>query len=379
MKVTCLEKRPGVWRLRIETVDGETGARKFAYETVRGDHEAAARRRFDLLNKHETGSWVEPSKLTVTAYIDTWLTDRQAMGVVSRLTADNERAVIRKWIEPAFGGIKLQRLAPRQIQDLYRAMLKKGLAAITVRALHKNILSPALADAMKKRLIAANPLDAVDAPSGSTPEPKAFEPAAVERILRALVGHWAEAPSLFALGTGLRRGEVCGLRWMDVSPDLRSIRVRGELVHHQDNTLEWKEPKTKAGIRTVSLPPQLTEMLRDLRSVGAEKDLRSVQGDAYVFTLNGEPIRPRFLSNAFKRTICAKAGVEGRGAFHRLRHTHITELLRTVGRGGAKAVSQRAGHANVMITLHVYQTVFEDDDKNLADLAAGLFTGRGSK
>jgi integrase len=373
MKITCLETRPDRWRLRIETVDGATGERKFAYETVQGDHEAAARRRFEILRKHDEGSFAQPSKLTVKKYLETWLDDRQTMGIVSRLTAENERAVIGKWIVPAFGAVKLQALTARQIQDLYKAMLKKGLASITVRALHQNILRPALAEARTANLIGANPLDGVTAPQASRPAPRAFDPATVERLLRGLAGTWIEDISLFALGTGLRRGEACGLRWKDVDLAARVIHVRGELVQYSDSTLEWKEPKTEAGKRKVSLPAPVVELLSSIR--GRATDLAAVRGDAYVFTDGADPIKPRALSSAFKH-IARKCGVEGRGAFHRLRHTHITTLLQNVGREGAKAVSQRVGHANVMITLHVYQTVFENEDAGLADLAAGLFAAR---
>lgn len=377
MKVTILEKRPGVFRLRIETVDGATGERKFAYETVKGTSDDAARRRHAILAKYEEGSWSDPSRLTVARFLETWLENKLAMGVIGKLTHDNQWAMIRKWIMPACGATRLQRLKAEQIQDLYKDMIKKGLAAITVAALHKNVMVPAMRDARKSRLVVVNVLEEVTPPRAGRTEPKALDPAAVERILRGLTGSWIEHISLFALGTGLRRGEACGLRWKDVDLAARVVHVRGEIVQFQTKEAGWiwKEPKTLAGVRTVSLPAPLVEMLTELRATVASRNLAELR-EGYVFTDGGlAPMMPRAVSSAFK-AIARKCGVEGRGAFHRLRHTHITVLLRNVGKEGAKAVSQRVGHANVMITLNVYQTVFEGEDKGLADLAAGLFAGR---
>jgi integrase len=83
------------------------------------------------------------------------------------------------------------------------------------------------------------------------------------------------------------------------------------------------------------------------------------------------PYRPAYLGQSFSEH-CDGNGF-ARVTFHAVRHTHITTLLQRVGKAGAKAVSRRAGHANLSTTLEVYQTVFEEDDRALADLSAGLF------
>jgi integrase len=99
--------------------------------------------------------------------------------------------------------------------------------------------------------------------------------------------------------------------------------------------------------------------------------------EALVFSrATGEPVTPKSLGQSFVAH-CEARGFTG-VTFHATRHTHITALLTRVGKAGAKAVSQRAGHANLSTTLGIYQTVFEADDRNLADLTAGMFK-RGPK
>jgi integrase len=117
-------------------------------------------------------------------------------------------------------------------------------------------------------------------------------------------------------------------------------------------------------------------MLRNLRiEAGTARMAAGLGGKldgVYVFTgFDGGPVKPGTLGIAFRRH-CDGLGLTD-FTFHGTRHTHITTLLARVGKAGAKAVSQRAGHADLSTTLEVYQTVFEEDDRALADLSGGLF------
>jgi integrase len=193
--------------------------------------------------------------------------------------------------------------------------------------------------------------------------------------LSSIAGKWFEPIVVLALSSGLRRGEVLGLRWGDVDLDAGRIFVRGQLIEYQDHSVEYVTPKTESGVRTITLPAQTVELLRQLRKDAAALRLRLGLGggldDAYMFTRDGaNPIRPRKLSTDFDGH-CDTLGLP-HVTFHALRHTHLTELLKRVGKEGAKAVSKRAGHADVTTTLSVYQTVFEGDDAHLAELSAGL-------
>jgi integrase len=134
-------------------------------------------------------------------------------------------------------------------------------------------------------------------------------------------------------------------------------------------------------LRTVSVSSEIVDMLRRLRiEAGRARMALGLGGrleDAYVLTReDGEsPLRPDNISDAFRYHV-RKNGLPERFTFHGTRHTHLTVLLRKVGQAGAKAVSERAGHADITTTLRVYQSVFESDDRNLADLSAGIIKGR---
>jgi integrase len=377
MRVTYLERSPGTWRLRIENGKDPEGRRQFSYETVRGNEEAAQRRRFELLQAHEQGSWTQPDKLLFGEFLRGWIEQRQALGKISRASAENYAAVLRSTVVSTLGGIRLQQVKGVQIQALYTKLLAT-LAPETVRHIHK-ILACAFKGARKARLIIVNPIEEVEAPKATARKAKALDDAGVERLLAAVAGDWKEPLVLIGLGAGLRRGEICGLRWKDVDLDGRRLHVRGQLLQYDDGTTEWRAPKTAAGTRVVSIPGELVDLLRGLRRTAAEHRLRAGLGggldDAYVFTRDGDrPILPDSLTMSFT-ALCRGVGLP-EFTFHGTRHTHITALLKRVGREGAKAVSKRAGHANVNVTLDVYQAVFESDDRELGDLASGILRKR---
>lgn len=384
MHVTYIERSPGIWRLRIERGKDGAGKRLFSYETVRGTEDDAARRRFEIIKGAEEGSWAKPDKLTLGAYLKRWLEQRQAIGIVNRGSAEYYGHLFGKHVIPRLGGLRLQAMPGHEIQALYTRLLTQPepLAAVSVVLLHR-VLKVAFTDARKARLIVVNPMDEVTAPrSKRKGAPRALDAAGLERLLREIEGHQYEDAIKVALGTGMRRGEICGLRWCDVDFNRGRLTVAGQVVMYLDGTMERKETKTEAGERKVSLPGPVVDLLRGRRARAAAESMAAGKGsieEHYVFApREGEtPLRPHTLTDAFTR-VCVKLGLHGI-TFHGTRHTHITELLKHVGETGAKAVSERVGHADVKFTLSTYQSVFEDDDKALGDIAAGMFRNRGIK
>lgn len=390
MKVTYIERSPGTWRLRIEAGRDAKGARQFSYETLHGTEDDAARRRFEILTDHEAGTWAKPDKILFGAYLDRWLAQRLALGLISRTTKDQREAELAWWVKPTLGGLRLQAVAGTDIQNLYTKLLsepgkrREHLSAATVRNVHAT-LTRAFKDARKAKLLKVNPMEEVEAPvvGRRKRKPKALDEAGVQTLLAKMAGKWFEPITLVGLGAGLRRGEVCGLRWRDVDMEGRKLHVRGQLVQHKDNSVEWVQTKTEAGERVVSLPAELADMLRALRRAAAEARLKAGLGgkmeDAYVFPRWGLdlPTKPNAVTQAFGN-FCDDHGLPD-FTFHGTRHTHATALLKRVGKEGAKAVSQRLGHADIRVTLEVYQSVFESDDRELGDMASGIFGSANAK
>lgn len=366
--------------MRIETGRTTEGKRKFRYETVKGNEEAAQRRRFELLDANDKGTLATPEKVTLADFFDRWRKGRQALGKLSRSSSENYQIVFQAYVAPTLGGMRVQRVKGTDIQTLYTTLLTepresgKMLTPATVLHVHR-ILSPLFKAARKSRIVAINIMEEVEPPSRPKARPKALDTAGVTKLLAAIAGDWKEPIALVALAAGIRRGELCGLRWRDVDLDGARLHVRGQLVQYKDGTLEWKTPKTENGVRTIALPGETVDMLRRLRvEAGRQRMALGLGGgldDAWVFTRDAaNPIRPSRLTESFT-TLCDEAGIPD-FTFHGTRHTHITALLKEVGKAGAAAVAKRAGHSDIRTTLGVYTRVFESDDRELGDAASRI-------
>jgi integrase len=385
MHVTYIERSPGTWRVRIERGRDANGKRLFSWETVRGTKDDAARRRFEIMQAHEEGTFAAPDKLTLGKFLSRWVAQQLALQAIRRSTAENYETMFNAYVAPTLGSTRLQRVTGGDIQALYTRLLteprrerRPPLSLSSVAHLHR-LLASAFKAARRAKLIKVNPMEEINPPRAVRAVPKALDEAGVRTLLDALKGDWRAPIVVAALVTGLRRGELLGLRWKDAELDASRLHVRGQLVEYKDGTLEWATPKTAKGLRAIAIGGELVAMLRRMRIEAGERRMLAGLGggldDAYVFTRDGvNPIRPDGFTKGFGE-LCDKIGLP-QFTFHGTRHTHATELLRKVGKVGAKAVSQRLGHADITTTLGIYQRVFEDDDRELADLASGILGGR---
>lgn len=383
MHITLKERTPGVWRLRIETGRTEDGKRVFKYETLHGTKDTAQQRRWELLTAHEDGTFTAPEKLTLSAYFKQWKKNRLALKKISRSTADTYQTWFDTYVAPTLGGQRVQKVTGAAVQVLYTELLtntegrKEPLSLNTVAAVHR-LLTKLFKDVRKAKIVKVNPMEEVEAPGTEKSQPKAITEVKVVPLLVSLEDDWKQPIAYLGFGAGMRRGELCGLRWRYVELEAARIVVSGQLVQYRDGTIEWVAPKTEAGVRTVSIDDGLVVMLRRLKAEAMRNRLVLGLGggieDAYVFTRDGvEPIRPNYLTQAFSRH-CDANGLPD-FTFHGTRHTHLTELLKRVGKAGARMVQERAGHSDITTTLRTYQTVFESDDRELAAMTAGLTKG----
>lgn len=349
------------WRLKFEVGERDAaGKRQTRFVTVRGTKKDAERELTRLLGQLEDGTFVEPSKLTVAEFLERWLSDH-AKDRVSAKTFERYAEIVRKHLAPALGAHLLRNLPPLQIQGYYGKALasgrrngRGGLSAQTVKH-HHRVLSQALRQAVRWRLLHSNPCDFADPPRPVRHEMRIIDEAGAGALLGAIDGSALHVPVLLALTTGMRRGEVLGLRWKDVDIERRALSVTQTLEQTKD-ALAFKEPKTERSRRTIALPALTAEALRRHRAKQAEHRLRV--GPAYAdrdlvcCRADGEPLSPRAVSKAFAE-LASKRGLKLR--FHDLRHSHISHLL--AAGVHPKVASERAGHASVSITLDVYSHV----------------------
>jgi len=336
-------------RYWVETPTGPK--RKTIYGKKR---EKVAEKLANALSDRNKGLVFDDANMTVGEYLDLWLFDC-VRGSVSESTFSRDKYLVTNHVSPTLGRIKLKNLIALQLQGLYRERQDSGLSGSTVQKVH-HVLHKALAQAVKWSLIPRNPADAVKAP---TPTPKEMHPlSALEarRLLEAAQGDSLEALYVLAIHTGMRRGELLGLKWDDIDLENTTVRVRRTLARTDNGRrIALGEPKTKNSRRTVRLTPQAVDALKRHRARQAEEKLKSgafYKDQGLVFTAEGgTPINPSNLRNRSFVPLLKKAGLP-QITFHDLRHTCASILFSKSVH--SKFVQELLGHASVAITLDTY-------------------------
>ena len=207
----------------------------------------------------DRGTLPGPANLTVQQYLTSWLAD-SVKGTVSRATYDGYKRDVHHHIIPALGRRRLKELTPGDIRRLYRKMAEKGLKDRSIEYVHTT-LRKSLKSAVVDRLITHNPSDGVKpvkTPTGAAKESKALVTCQIKALLDAAFGSRLEAFCVVAIHTGLRRGELLGLRWTDADLGTGTLAVRRSL--DVDGT--FKAPKNRAARRTLKLTPRALEALK---------------------------------------------------------------------------------------------------------------------
>jgi integrase len=370
------------WEITVELGhDPVNGRRRRLTQTVKGTRRDAEVIRAHLLHRITTGIDLEPTRLTVAAYLERWL--EAVRPNLAPTTRRGYEGLLRHQVIPYIGGIPISKLRPLHVQQLYarlreegRADGRGGLNPRTLLHVHR-VLSEALQQAVRWQIVARNVCQAVEAPQPRRAEIRALSPEEARRLLE--VAGAADDTSgdavILALHTGLRLGELLALHWEDVDLERGTVSVRRTLENVSGNT--FREPKTARGRRVVPVGPTVVERLRRRRRLQQEKCLTagsSWQDQRLVFTSADGGILSGFaLRRAFYRLL-SQARLP-RVRFHDLRHTHASLLL---ARGvHPKVVSERLGHATIGITLDTYSHVMPTVQEQAArDLDAWL-SGQG--
>ena len=293
---------------------------------------------------------------TVAAFLDDWL-ERSRLRVRPS-TWDRYADVVRVHIVPELGKVRLERLTPDQVQRLCIGVHERGRAPRTV-AMVRAVLRTALNDAMRRRLVAHNAAEYVDLPRVVSQPVPAMTPVGAEAILAAVSGHRIAPLVEVALATGLRQGELLGLRWQDVDFDGNRLSVRWAL-QLVEGRLILVEPKTRQSRRTLPLTPGAAAALRAQRQSQLEDRLRAgarwQSDEDFVFTtVTGGPVGGVELTRTFKRLLVA-AGVPPM-RWHDLRHGTASLLI---AQGvDLRVVMEVLGHSTIALTANTYAHVSE--------------------
>lgn len=234
MRGALRQRSPGTWELRWRDQDPVTGAWRDRSTTFRGTKKQADAKLADILNAMNTGSYVEPNRITAREFLERWLRDYVELHVPKENTRIAYRVIVRSHLIPVLGAIPLAKLTPTRIQEYYRQRLasgrlkgkgKKGESEPTGKPLgpktvhnHHLALHKALDCAVKWGLIARNVCDAADPPKKPQTEMTTWTPAEVVAFLETAKKSGNRYYPLFAAAiyTGSRLGELLGARWTDV-------------------------------------------------------------------------------------------------------------------------------------------------------------------
>lgn len=310
------------------------------------------------------GVHVTPSKTTVAEVIDAWLASKHAL---KPSTLRGHRVVLQP-VVAELGEVEVQKLTRRDIDELVAALRAGGLptpsgaprkpwAARTVNYL-LSVLSAALADQVKQGTLVRNVAALVDRLPGEQHEMRTFTPGEVEQLLRVSKGDRYGHAWVLAL-CGLRRGEICGLKWSDVDLDNGTVTVRTARVAAGKQIHEGT-PKSRRSARTLPLPEDLTAALKAAKARQAAD--RLALGEAWtdsgyvVVDPAGTPPTPNALTYWWGRTTAA-AGVPPI-RLHDARHTCAT-LMHMRGVPIA-VIAAWLGHASAAFTLSVYAHAQDD-------------------
>lgn len=271
-------------------------------------------------------------------------------------------------VHAAFAGIKLQELTPAMVQGYYNTVLAAGVSPNTVRKYHANI-HKCLAYALRLDLIAKNPTEKTELPpKGKYQGATALTKEEVGQLLRAFTGDALETVVRLAANYGLRRSEVCGLRWKDIDFEANTIHVCHTAAVVSGKVVYNEMTKNVSSNRELPLTPSIRDYLLKVKTIQEEQ--RKLLGNGYTDSdlvcvhPDGVPIHPDTVTHHFQRVLKKKHLTVIR--FHDLRHCAVY-LLR---KGGidVKDIQVWLGHSNITTTLNTYGHVLSEDLKRAGDV-----------
>lgn len=367
-----IRHRGNRWTVILEIGRDEAGKRIQKWDRSFATKKAAKERLTEVLGESQKGTYVPPSKESLTTYMRSWLDGREAS--LRPSTLHGYRKNFRAHIEPRIGAYKVQQLTPDIIGRFYAELqAERRLAPRTVRHVH-TLLHRALGDLVRRQQLSRNPAEFVELPKVTQEEMRVWAPTDVRAFLEHVRDDRFYALWVTALATGARRGELCGLSWRSLDLDTGTASITDTLldVGHQ---VVLGKLKTARGRRVVALAAETVAALR--AHLTAQKVERLAFGadynpDGYVFVReDGAPLHPAWVTRAFTQRVKA-AGVP-MIRLHDLRHTSAS--LGLAAGEPITVVSERLGHAKTSITLNVYSHTLPGQHREAADKLAAVMFG----
>jgi len=358
MKGTLTKRSKDSWTIRVDLGRKANGKRNQISKSIKGTKKDAEAALNEMLHSYNKGTYIEPSKETVSQYLDSWL--EIISHSVRGTTLERYKSICEFYIKPLIGGVIISKLRPRQLTDMYNTLLTEGrpdggkLSGRTVLHAHR-VLHTAFTNAVKEGTLAINPCDGATAPSVEKTERLTFTAEETLEVLDKASGTRLHLPILIAVTMGLRRGEFLGLRWTDIDFNKKELTV-SRSASFVENKVVYGEPKTKKSKRKLAIPSIAINALKAYRAEQAKLYLqlgRSLDNDQPIMSGLGGYNKPNQLTVSYAAFI--RLNKFKHVTYHDLRHTYATLLLEQ--NIHPKVMSDLLGHSTIALTMDTYSHV----------------------
>lgn len=313
----------GVYYVCLDAGRDQSGKRCRCYRTTPTLREARKLLRA-FRDQKDQGHVIRPTSQTLGQWLDYWLNEI-IVPTRAATTVYGYRNIINNHVSPAMGRIPLQRLTPPDIQRYYSMLLReKGLSPNTIRR-HHDLLAAALHAAVRQDILLYCPVDRVEPPKAKPVETRFYGAEDLRRLFELVQGTSLEVTARLAGALGLRREEICGLKWKQIDFDRRLIHIRQARTSAGADIIE-KGPKNSSSTRTLYMSTDIYLILmRKKREQDARaRDLGREWPDTGLVVVDsrGIPPTPNALSLAFSRFV--KCSGLPPLTLHGLRHSFAT-------------------------------------------------------
>jgi len=368
---TIRKRSDGRWEARIIVGHKNDGSPMYKSAFTK-TQKSALKQLHQLIDLYRDIDLTEDSRMTLGEWLDKWL-DEYMIFTIRESTLDSYRAMVKNQVKPFIGGKQIASLTTADMQKFYNKIKKEGrvrehpihgktLADSMVRGVHM-MLHEALDTAVKERLIAKNPTNGTTVPKCNYSEKQILGDNQLETFLEAIKGHeyWCDFFYVEVM-TGLRRGEICGLKWQDINFEENKLQVKRSVSVKKGGGVSIGETKTETGVRCIQMPPSVAELLKSKKQTAITE---------WVFPHFLHPEQPISPASAYRKLkVILKNAELPLIRFHDLRHTFATHA--TQGGVDPKTLAGILGHTNASFTLDTYTHVTSDMQKSASAVVGNM-------
>ena len=368
---TIRKRSDGRWEARIIIGHKNDGSPMYKSAFAK-TQKSALKELHQLIELYRDVDLTEECRMTLGEWMDKWL-DEYMIFTIKESTIDGYRAMVEHQIKRFIGNKQLTSLTTADVQKFYNKIKKEGrvkphpltgygLADTMVRKVHM-ILHQALDVAVKERIIVRNPTVGTTIPKKTYVEKQVLGDSQLDKFMEAIKQepYWNDFFYVEVM-TGLRRGEICGIKWSDINFDEGTLCIKRSVGRVKNGSITIGETKTTAGERKIILPPSVLTLLE-------EKQADAI--NEWVFPHYMNPSDPLHPDTAYRKLKTILKNVElPLIRFHDLRHTFATHA--TQGGVDAKTLAGILGHTDASFTLDTYTHVTGDMQKNASSVVNNM-------